>query len=221
MFAGRTLHDFRILVSCGPELRSRYLSSKLPWLYEGRSMQVTLPGVLNFFKPLLSALAVSERSRPIHCAAVVLSHYRPETPCSTTCGNVKVSELLMAKKINSCPTGVPFTRWNHIAWFCVGATRGLHNCGFRGIADRPTSQRVSAHDTNFLDSLGLCHEYVPHRWHGKGGKCMHNAPRGKLPVPCVMTACRDMRTLIILNRSHSSSYNKQMMLRGLYRCVNF
>ena len=219
MFAGHRLHGFRTLVSCAPELRSRYLSNKLTWLYEGRSIQVTLPGVFNFFKPLISASAVLERSRRIHCSAVALSHYRPETPCSTTCGYDTVAEFVMANSSNLCPKGWPYTRWIHNAWFCVGAAMGSHNGGFRGMADRPSLQRVSGHDTRFVESLRLCREYVPYREHVTGGKYMHNAAREKLPVPCTTTACRDMRMLAILNRSHNSCYSKQLMLKGMYRCV--
>ena len=165
MIAGHTLHGIRSLVSCGPELRSRYLSSKIPWLYEGRTMQVSLRGVLNFCTPLLSALAMSERPRQIHCSAVVLSHYRPEMLCSTTCGNAKVAELLMATSTNTVLSTAPFTPWLHTVWFRIGATRGSHSWGFRGFADRPSSQRLR--DTHFHESLGLCREYVPHRQHRK------------------------------------------------------
>ena len=159
MFVEHALHGYRIIVSCGPELRSRYLSSKVPWLHEGRRMQVSLPGVLKFSQSLLSA--ISERPRRIHCSAVALSLYRPELPCRTTSGNVKVAELLMTTSSNELLTAAPFTRCLHTVWFCIGATRGSHSCGFRGFADRPSSQDLR--DTQFLENLGLCREYVPHR----------------------------------------------------------
>ena len=162
MFAGHALHVRRILVSCAPELRSRYLSSKLPWLYQGRSMKVTLNGVSPFFYPLLSAVAASERPRRIHCSAVVLSHYRPETPCSTTCANDTVSDFFIAKSSSVRPKGRPYTRWLGNAWFCVGVAMGSHNFEFRGMADRPSLQRVSDRDTSFVETLRLCREYVPH-----------------------------------------------------------
>ena len=162
MFTGHTLHGFRIPASCAPELRSRYLPSKLTWLYEGRSIQVTLPGVLKFCKASLSASAVSERPWRIHCSAVVLSHNRPETPCSTTYDNDTVAEFLIANTSNAFPKGWPYTRWLHNARFIVGAAMGSHNCGFRGMADRPSSKRVSDLDTRFVDSLRLCRECVPH-----------------------------------------------------------
>ena len=163
MFARHALHGLRILVSCAPELRSRYLSSKLPWLYEGRSMQITSFGVLRFDTCVNYALAVSRRPRRIHCSAVMLSHYRPEPQCTTTCGNDTVAEFLTTNSSNLCPTGVPFTRWLHIAWFYAGSTRGSHKCGFQSMAGRPSSQRVSDRDTAFLENLRLCREYVPQR----------------------------------------------------------
>ena len=162
MFAGHALHVLRVLVSRAPELRSRYLSSKLPWLYEGRSIQVTLSGGLEFSKPLLASVAASERPRRIHCSAVVLSHYRPETPRSTTCGNDTVAKLLIVKGDNVCAKGWQYTRWLHNAWFCVRAAMGSHNCGFRGMADRASSQRMSLKNACFVERLRLCREYVPH-----------------------------------------------------------
>ena len=161
MFARHALKGLRILVSCAPELRSRYLYSKVPWLYEGRSMQITSPGVLRFDTCVNSAVAVSQRPRQIHFSAVVLSHYRPDPQCTTTCSNDIVDEFLMTNSSNLCPTGVPFTRWLHIAWFYAGSTRRSHKCGFRGMADLPSSQRVSDRDTAFLENLRLCREYVP------------------------------------------------------------
>ena len=161
MFSRHAFHGLRMLVSCAPELRSRYPSSKLPWLYEDRSMQVTLPGVLNLCK-ILSALVLSERPRRIHCSAVVLSPYRRETPCSTKCSNDTGAEFHVATSSNMCPTPAPFTRWLRMACFCIGGTRGSHNLVSRGIADRFTTQRMLG-DKRFLENLGLCREYVPYR----------------------------------------------------------
>ena len=162
MIARHSLHGLRILVSYAPELGSRYPSSKLPWLYESRSTQVTLPGLPHRCKKIY-ALAVSERPRPIHCSDVVVSHYRRETPSSTTHGNATVTECLMATSSNAYPARVPFTRWPRIAsWLCIGATRGSH-CVSRGMSDRPTTQRSSAHETRFLENLRFCREYVPHK----------------------------------------------------------
>ena len=98
MFARHELHALRILVSCARELRSRYPSSKLPWLYEDRSMQVELPDVCHLGK-VLSALAVSERPRRIHCSAVVVSHHGRDTPWRTAYGNDTVAEFFLAQQL--------------------------------------------------------------------------------------------------------------------------
>ena len=160
MLARHALHSLRILVSCAPELRSRYPSIKLPWLYEGQCMQFTLTGVFHRSK-MLSALAVSEHPRRMHWPAVVMSHHRRERP-SQTCGNDTVVEFLMISSSNFSPTRVPFTRWLQVACVCIGATRGPHDCVSRGMADQPSSQRMGAHDSRFLDSLRLYRECAPH-----------------------------------------------------------
>ena len=147
MLARRALHALRILMSSGaPELRSRYQSSKLPWLYEDRSMQVKLPGVFNLCK-VPSALAVSERPWQIHCSAVAVSHHGRDTPWCTTYGNDTVAAFFVRTATNVHPNPILFTRWLHTAWLCM--------------ADRPSSQRHS-HNTHFLENLELCREYVPH-----------------------------------------------------------
>ena len=161
MFARHALHGLRILVSFPPELSSQYPSSKLPWLCQGRSMQVTLPGVFHLCK-IFSALAVSEHPGRIHCSAVVLSRHRRETPCSSTCGNDTVAQSLVATSSNVCPTHVPFTQRLHIAWFCIGVPGGSRNCVSRGMASRPSPPRMSANDTRFLKMIKLCRECVPH-----------------------------------------------------------
>ena len=157
MFARHALHGVRILVSCAPELQCRYPSSKLPWLHEGRSMQVTFPGVSQVCK-FLPDLAVSERPRRIHFSAVVASHHGRDTPRCTTYGNDMVDAFPMSTSSNARLNSIPFTRTRHTAWLCIAATRGPHNCVSRGMADRPSSQRMSAPDTRFLDSLKLCRE---------------------------------------------------------------
>ena len=162
MFARHALHGLRILVSLPPELSSRYPSSKLPWLCQGRSMQVTLPGVFHLCK-MLSGLAVSEHPGRIHCSPVLLSHHRRETPYSTTSGNDTVAESVVAISSNVCPTRVPFTRRLHIASFCIGAPSGSRNWVSRGMANRPSPPLMSAHDTRFLEMIRLCRECVPHR----------------------------------------------------------
>ena len=160
MFAQHALHALRILVSRAPELQCRYPSSKLPWLYEYRIMQVKLPGAFNLRK-VLSALAVSERPRRIHCSAVVVSHNGRDTPCCTAYGNDMVAAFFVSTASNVL-NSVPFTRWLHTARLCIGATRGSHNCVSRGMADQPSSQRVTVFDTRFLENLKVCRECVPH-----------------------------------------------------------
>ena len=161
MLTRHALHGLRILASCASELRSRYPSSKLPWPYENRSMEVKFPGLFHLRK-VLSALAVSERPRRIHCSAVLVSHHGLDTQWCTTYGNDTVAELLFSTAANVHPNPVPFMRWLHTAWLCIGATRGSHNRVSRGMADRPSSQRMTAHDTHFVENLKLCQEYVSH-----------------------------------------------------------
>ena len=190
MFARHALHGLRILVSCAPELQCRYPSSKLPWLHEGRIMQVKLAGIFPLSE-FLSALALSEHPRRIHCSAAVVSHHGRDTPWCTTYGNDMVAAFIANTAYNMHPNPVPFTRWLHTAWLCIGETRGSHNCVSRGMADQPSSQSMTARDTRFLESLKVCREYV------------HSVPIRKLAVPCTIRACRYMRLLEILNRPHN------------------
>ena len=164
MFTRDALHGLRILVSCALELRSRYPSSKLPWLYEGRCMQVTVPGVFHRYKAS-SSLAVSEHPRRMPWSAVVMSHNRRERP-SQTCGNDTVADFLMVSSSNFSPTRVPLRRWLHIASVCIGVTRGPHDCVSRGMADRPSS--LGANDTRFLEGLRLCRECASHGQRARG-----------------------------------------------------
>ena len=159
MFARHALHSVRILVSCAPELRSRYPSSKLPWLYEGQDSQVKLLGMLHLEK-CLSVLAVSERLRQVYCSTVV-SHNGRDTPCCTTYGYDMVAALVNSTSPNVLPNRLPFMRSLHTTWLCIGAPRVSRNCTSRGMSDRPSSQRVSAFNTHFLERLQLCREYVP------------------------------------------------------------
>ena len=162
MFARHALHGLRTLVSCPPELRSRHPSNKLAWLYEGRGIQVTLPGDFHLCN-MLSVFAVSQRPMRMHCSAVVMSHHRREMP-SQTCGIETVAKNLMAPFSKLFPNRVLSTRWLHMARVCVSATRGPHNGVSRGMADRPSSQIVADDDTSFLENLRLCREYAPHRF---------------------------------------------------------
>ena len=157
MFTRHALHALRILVSCAPELRSRHPSSKVPWLYEDRSMQVKFPGRVHLCK-FPSALEVSERRRRLHCSAVVVSHHGRDTPWCTTYGNDMVAESIVSTASNVHSNPVPFTRWLHTAWLCIGETRGSHSCVSRGMADQPSSQRMTARDTLFLENLKVCRE---------------------------------------------------------------
>ena len=186
MLTRDALHGLRILVSCALELRSRYPSSKLPWLYEGRCMQVTVPGVFHRYKAS-SSLALSEHPRRMPWSAVVMSHNRRERP-SQTCGNDRVADYLMVTSSNFIPNRVTFARWLHIASVCIGATRGPHDCVSRGMADRPSSQ---AYDTRFLENLRLCRECAPHTVNAHAAStCITQEEENY--VPCIMPACRDL-----------------------------
>ena len=159
MWARHALHGLRTLVSCTSKLHSRYPSSKM---YEGGSMQVTLPGVRHLCK-MLPALAVSEHPWRNNRSAVVFSHHHRETLCSTIHGNDMSADFLMNTASNvSLPRDL-LTRWPSIAWFGIGAKRGSHNCVSRSMADLPASGRTSDHDTRFDEGLRLCREYVFHR----------------------------------------------------------
>ena len=154
MFAWHTVHGLRILKSCALEFRKRYPSSQTPWPYKD---QFNLPFVLRVGETRVAS-ASSQRPVRNHSYAFAVSYSRRDTPNHTTCSNGMVTELLMATKTNACPTRRPYTRWSHIAWVC--ATTGSHNCVSRSMADRPSSRRMSARGTSFLESLGLCREYV-------------------------------------------------------------
>ena len=162
MFAWHTVHGLRILKSCALEFRKRYQSSQKPWPYKGQSMQFTMPFVSRVCETRVAS-AVSERRGRNHCSSVAMSHYRRDTPKNTTCRNAMVTEPFIATTSNMCPTGRPSTRWPYIAWVGTWAARESHNCISRGMAELPSSQRKSIQESNFLENLRLCREYVPRR----------------------------------------------------------
>ena len=156
MLALHALHGLRTLVSCTSKLHSRYPSSKM---YEGRSMQLTSPGISHLCE-IVCTLPVSEHPWRIQCSDVVFSHHHRETPYSTTRGNDMVADFVTATTPKVCVPRGPLTRLLPIAWFGIGAERGPHSCVSRSMADRPSSRHMSAHDTSFLEGLRLCREYV-------------------------------------------------------------